>query len=448
MWNQNKGAWKIEQERREQESWHMQGLLNRGIAAAKANSKAEARNYLNAVLRSDDATSEQLLKGWLWLAEIADDPKEKRQCYEEALGISPSNPQARRGIMLLNGELDPGEIIDPDKLSEPPESETPQVAQARRFVCTNCGGKMAFTPDGTGLSCAYCGRRQSLLDLSSGGAVLEEQDILSTLLTKKGHSRPVATQSLKCNGCGASFVLPPQIISHNCPYCASAYVIEQTETRDLIQPDGVVPFAISQDRAHNIVFDWYRKQGYKVLSSKALPSGVYLPVWTFDLSGEISWNCQIETRNDVWVAKNGAHAVFENDMPVAASHTLSSSLAEEISQFPLDQLMPYDAGYIADWPAETYQISVSDASLVARWRTLDKVRPPIEHSIIENYKDLALSTMHLTVESYKLVLVPLWISRYRMENEWYTVVVNGQAGNVRGEKPASGVRKFFSNLFG
>jgi hypothetical protein len=170
-------------------------------------------------------------------------------------------------------------------------------------------------------------------------------------------------------------------------------------------------------------------------------------VWTFDLSGEISWNCLVETRDDEWIPKTGAYAVFENDMTVAASHTLGASVIEEINQFPLEHLAAYEAGFIADWPAETYQIPVSDASLVARWRTLDKVRRPVETSILGNYKDLMMNTMHLVVESYKLILVPLWISRYRLQDTWYTVVVNGQTGNVRGEKPASGMRKWLSELF-
>jgi hypothetical protein len=135
-------------------------------------------------------------------------------------------------------------------------------------------------------------------------------------------------------------------------------------------------------------------------------------------------------------------------MLVAASHTLSATLTAEINQFPLDRLAPYDPRYIADWPAETYQISVCDASLVARWCALAKARPQIEASITGSYKDLQLSTLRLVVESYKLILVPLWIARYHYENKWYTVVLNGQRGTVRGKKPAKGISKLLSSLSG
>ncbi len=421
-------------------------LLVRGIAAAKAKSKEEARHYLEWVIDAPDAEQDQIIEAWRYLAQVVDDPKDKRNCFEQVLAYDPTSAEARRGLAILNGALKPQDIVDPDHISAPATQDA-QPAQARRFVCPRCGGKMAFTPDGNSLTCTYCGREQPLVDVTDGGGMIEEQDFTLALATAKGHSAPVATQSLRCQGCGASFMLPPQTLSQNCPYCASAYVVEQMETRELMPPEGVVPFAVTQAQAQQAVLDWYRTQGFRVLSNSAFPSGVYLPVWTFDVGGEITWNCLVEA-NEVWLPRSGSKLVYENDMLVAASHTLSAALTEEINAFPLDRLAPYDPGYVADWPAETYQISVGDASLVARWRILDKMRPQVEASITESYNNLRLSALRLAIESYKLILVPLWIAHYRYEKTWHTVVVNGQRGTVRGEKPRKGVSGWLSNLLG
>ena len=422
-------------------------LLVRGIAAAKGNSKDEARFYLEWVLRSPDAEPDEMQEAWKQLAEITDDPKEKRNCLEQALAYDPMDPEARRGLAILNGELKPEDVIDPDRSPMPAAPTTPQPAQARRFVCTNCGGKMAFAADGNTLVCAYCGRRQSVLSAMDDGAMIPEQDFTVALATAKGHSTPVAAQSLKCQGCGASFVLPPQTLSTACPYCGSAYVVEQTETRALIPPEGVIPFAVTQDRAQSAVLDWYRSQGFKVLSVKALPSGVYLPLWTFDVGGEITWNCLVE-QDETWEPREGSEVVYEHDMLIAASHTLSAELTAEIDEMPRGKIVPYDARYLADWPAETYQISVSDASLAARSRVFAKMRPQIEAGITESFKNLQLSALKMVIESYKLILVPLWIARYRYEKVWYNVAVNGQTGAARGEKPRKSVGGFLSGLMG
>jgi DNA-directed RNA polymerase subunit RPC12/RpoP len=277
--------------------------------------------------------------------------------------------------------------------------------------------------------------------------MVPEQDFTLALATAKGHSTPIATQALKCQGCGASFVLLPQTISTACPYCASPYVVERTESRTLIPPEGIIPFAVTQDQAQHAVLDWYRSQGFTVRAVNALPAGVYLPVWTFDVGGEITWNCLVE-QNDVWAARNGSKLVYENDLPVVASHTLSVTLTEELNAFPRDRLVPYDARYLADWPAETYQIAVSDASLVARSRILAKMRPQIEAGITESFRGLQLSATRMVIETFKLVLVSMWIARFRYEKIWYNVVVNGQTAAVRGEKPRQGVTGWLSGLLG
>lgn len=420
-------------------------LLVRGVAAAKGNSKDEARFYLEWVLRSPDAAPDEQVEAWRYLSEISDDPKEKRDCLEQVLAFNPMDPEARRALAILKGELNPADIVDPDRMPAPAAPATPQPAQARRFVCTNCGGKMVFAPDGNALVCTYCGRRQSVIAALDDGAMVEDQNFTVALATAKGHSTPVKTQSLRCQGCGASFVLPPQTLSTACPYCASAYVVEQTETRELIPPEGILPFVVTQDQSQRAVLDWYRAQGFQVRAVNALPGGVYLPVWMFDAGGEITWNCLVE-QNENWVPLDGSELVYEKDLPVAASHTLSAELTDEINGFAPDKIVPYDARYLADWPTETYQISVSDASLVARSRILAKMQPQVEAGITQLFKDLQLSAVRMVIESYKLVLVPMWIARYRYEKVWYNVVVNGQTAAVRGEKPRKGVRKWLAGL--
>lgn len=421
-------------------------LLVRGIAAAKGNSKQEAKFYLEWVTRMGDATHDQLADAYRWLAQVVDDPQEKREYLDHALAYNPNDPEARRALALLNGTLKPDDIIDPNKFSQP-VSEAPASTQARRFVCTQCGGKMQFAPDATTLECAYCGFKQSLLDLNQSLPIVEEHDFIVALATAKGHSKPTISRIIKCKGCGASFILAPQTISQNCPYCASAYVIEQAEDRELIAPEGVIPFAISQETALQRELEWFRRQGWRLRADPAPPAGVYLPVWTFDVGGEVTWRCRVY-RNKQWVVESGTRAVLANDVLVPASHHLSLVLSEEIRQMPLDRLVPYDARYLADFPAETYDVAVSDASIVARSQAFHQVRAKIMHDIFEQYTDLTISPANVIVDSYKLILVPMWVTHYRMENKQYGIVINGCTGNVRAERPRQGVIGWLAHLFG
>src|SRR4051812_18915966 len=78
-------------------------LLLYGVSAAKADSKEEARFYLEWVLR--DADVEQETEAWYWLSRITDDPAEKRNCLENVLAAYPKHPEARRDLAILDGRL-------------------------------------------------------------------------------------------------------------------------------------------------------------------------------------------------------------------------------------------------------------------------------------------------------------------------------------------------------
>ncbi len=331
-------------------------------------------------------------------------------------------------------------MANPDRR---PARDASGAAAPRRYVCAQCGGTMTFTPEGTALLCAYCGQRQSLGDLDED-VLLTEQNLIAALATAKGHTKPTATRAIQCQGCGASFALAPQTLATHCAYCGSPYVVERIETRELIEPSGVVPFALEHDDALRALLEWFRAENLSLRGDPVPPRGVYLPAWTFDLAGEITWAC-LQEENDAWLPASGTRVVYENDLLVAASHTLSALLIAEIDAFPLDALAPYDARYLVNWAAETYTLAVSDASLVARRRVLQREKRAI-HNSIKSYKDLRVSTARLVVESYKLILLPLWIAHYRMEGKQYTIVINGRTGSVRAEKPAQGLRQFLNWL--
>ncbi len=434
-------------------------LLVHGIAAVKGNSKAEARHYLEWVIEAPDSNADEIADAWRYLADIEDDPKKKRECLDHSLALNPMDPEARRELAILNGQLKPEEIVNPDHLPAPMPAD---AAQPRRYVCAQCGGKMAYSPDGTTLTCAYCGRRQSLANVKDDSVLLEEQNFTVALATAKGHTKPTAQRSLKCQGCSASFVLSPETLSITCPYCASAYVVEQTETRILIEPEGIVPFAVPREEALKKLLGWFRAEKFSLRGNPVPPNGVYLPIWTFDIGGEVLWNCMQEEdamwtpnagnllarHTKVWVPASGSRMIYENDLLVPASHSLSAPLIAALSTFPLERLTPYDPRYLVDWPAETYQVAVGDASLVARWRILDRERRVIVDTLFKPYKDLQVSATRVVIESFKLILLPVWIARYTIDKKNYALVINGQTGELRAEKPAQGIGKLFSALLG
>ncbi|NOH01500.1 MAG: hypothetical protein HND47_05755 [Chloroflexi bacterium] len=125
-------------------------------------------------------------------------------------------------------------------------------------MCPKCGGRMAFSPDGSSLVCDYCTRQHAL---GLGAKNETEKDFIVAMATMKGHGKPLQEQAFHCNGCGAEFILPPRQISANCAYCDSPHVVNLDNSKDLLAPDSILPHAFDQKQATRLLINWVEGSG-------------------------------------------------------------------------------------------------------------------------------------------------------------------------------------------
>jgi len=386
-------------------------MMNYGIAAARAGETASAQRYFNRVVTLA-RYPEDRVKAWLWLARLSDDPAIQRHYYQRVLDQDPVNPEAKRNLAILDGTLNAQDIIDPDALPSQSSPQTPQPAQADRVTCPQCGGWMRLDAESAKLVCRHCGHQRPT---DAKSETLAEHDFVLTLVTAKGHQTPPGTHAFQCQGCQATLIASKSL-TETCPYCGSAHVV-QTSSRELVPPEGVIPFQVAQEAAQHAFHHWLRE----LVQTRSLDTGqvsvghlhsLYIPAWTFDLTGQAQSSIGGSTHRTTFTL---------DDLLVSASRTLPPELAAELEHFNLVAATPYDPAYLADWATEVYSIPVSEASIEAR-------RITVQRSVNQRITNLA-------VISYKLVLLPFWLARYRYAGEIYTVVINGQTQNVRGQKP-------------
>jgi len=418
-------------------------LLVRGIAAAKSKDNKEARFYLEWFLRQEPPI-DQCIEAWYWLNEVSENLIEQRSFLEEILAHNPYEARARRKLAILDGRVKSEEIIDPDRITNAIPKD-PQQVDSKRFICPTCGGRLTYTPDGQSLVCEYCESRQK----TSGSATnsLQENDFIVAMATASGHSRPTATHTLVCQGCSAIFILPPEQISLTCPYCDSTHVIQQRETKEWHIPDAIIPFQINEQKARIALHSWFQAKDFDNLPTVAPGKGVYLPVWSFDLGGSIDWKCYFyDQRNKRWITESGEKPILIGNVLVPATNRLTELLHLAIQQYNLVQLVPYDSAYLANWPAESYQIPIGDAALEARKTTLDRQREEIAGGFDHEVRDLVVKSAHMTVDTYKLLLLPTWLTCYKIEDKTYQVLINGQTGEVTAEHPKRGIQAWLDKL--
>jgi DNA-directed RNA polymerase subunit RPC12/RpoP len=429
-------------------------LLRNGIIDAKAKQFDSARHYLDRAIYMA-GSHEVLAEAWFWMSEVLGDVNEKRKALENCLSNDFHHTRARRSLAILDGKLKADDVIDPNQLPSAPQGL--RDADAQRFMCPKCGARMAFSPDGAGLVCDYCTSARVL----GVGKIQEEKDFLIAMATMKGHGKPLQEQGFHCNGCGAEFILPPKQISASCAYCDSPHVVSLENTKDLLAPDAILPFAFDNKRAIKYLVDWVEKNEIKPEKKVDLPRGLYLPLWTFDIGGSIEYTGEMIVQNDnefeefsnqsrqKIVQIKDEYPVFVDDYPIPASRKLSSVFHELIPTFNLKELKPYDPRFLSSWLAEIYDVPMANASLDARSLAYKKFKDELP-TLIHDINIVHSSSAKIMVESFKLNLLPVWMTEIPFGGREHLVLINGQNGFVESDlelgKESGGLLSWLGDL--
>jgi len=425
-------------------------LLKTGIIEAKAGHKDMARRYLDrAVYMSRD--NDVMAEAWYWLAQVMDDPKEKRTAIENCLAHDLQHARARKMLAILDGKLKEDEIINPDQLPQAPEGL--RAADADRFMCPKCGGRMSFAPDGQSLVCDYCTRTHAM---GFAKQPAEEKDFITAMATARGHGKPLNEQVFHCEGCGSEFLLPPVQISAKCIYCDSPHVVNWEDTKDLLAPDVVLPHRFNQEQATKFLINWVEGNKIKPEKKVDLPRGLYLPLWTFDIGGEIDYTGEIYEDDDdgnvitiiggfsrqrrVTKRVSDSYPVLVDDLPIPASRKLSAVFLELIPSFELKSVKPYDPRFLADWVAEVYDIPMAEASLDARKQAYAKYKEELPYKL-SPMRIVHTSSANMAIESFKLVLLSVWMTELPFGGRNHLVLINGQNGVVASDLPDKKAKK-------
>jgi hypothetical protein len=123
------------------------------------------------------------------------------------------------------------------------------------------------------------------------------------------------------------------------------------------------------------------------------------------------------------------YPVLVNDQIVPASKKNTNILKRLLPTFDLSAIKPYDARYLSNWPAEIYDISMSDASLEARAQVVHQYTDRLQGELTY-IQNMRLSSAGLTVESFKLVLLPVWMTEVQVQGKLLHVLINGQNGHI------------------
>jgi hypothetical protein len=237
------------------------------------------------------------------------------------------------------------------------------------------------------------------------------------------------------------------------------------QTKDAFRPESLLPFKVTEDKARDGIRAWYGRLWLapNKLKRTALTDtvkGIYLPYWTFDAKVDAAWTAEAgfyyyttesytdgsgrsqtrQVQHVRWESASGElqHS-FDDDL-ICASVGVHAPLLRGIEPFPTGDLKPYDAGYVAGWVVERYQIDLVAAAQAARDDMDAKLRQMCAAQIPgDTYRNLDVRANY-SGQTFKHILAPVWLLSYHFGTKAFQAVMNGFTGTVAGEYPKSWVK--------
>ena len=349
----------------------------------------------------------------------------------------------------------------------------PQQKSELKKACVNCGAELLYAPGTTELKCEYCSYTQTIAPSEGGFEELELQPYLDAL-GSQSHSEVITM--LQCKNCGANQHIEENYKSLHCVYCSSPLVIEDAHKEEWILPGAVLPFQINQSKAHQIFQKWVSGLWWapnKLKKASLDPQntkGLYAPYWTFDaqlfanytgqrgdyyyvtvpytttVNGKMVTRTRQEQRTR-WTPASGNISGFVDDTLIKASKQKSGVIPQKVAHWNLKELKPFDSSYLAGFVTEKYTIPLQEGHLESNKEARKIAERWACRDIGGDTQRITSLNMKLTNETFKHILLPVYISAYRYNSKRYNFFVNGQTGAISGQRPYSFWKIFFFVLF-
>jgi hypothetical protein len=134
---------------------------------------------------------------------------------------------------------------------------------------------------------------------------------------------------------------------------------------------------------------------------------------------------------------SGAAAARFDDLLIPGSPSLPPHLARVLDRWDLAQLRPPADEVLAGFAVEVYRTGLEAGFRQARERMQPAIDAAIRRDIGGDAQRIHAKQTAVDEIRFKHLLLPLWIGSYRFRGKPYRIVVNGQSGEVEGDRPWS-----------
>ncbi|MEM6519299.1 MAG: primosomal protein N' (replication factor Y) - superfamily II helicase [Cyanobacteria bacterium P01_C01_bin.70] len=342
-------------------------------------------------------------------------------------------------------------------------STTPSTGEAS--LCPGCGAGLVFNPKLGKLSCPYCDTSKTVM----GGLGTVNENPLQQSLEQAAKSATTTrlsakAQQVECNGCHALISFEPPEVAGDCPFCGT-HITAQPKTADpVITPGGILPFKLDRKAGRQTLTKWLSTRWFAPSSLKQLAqhealTGMYLPFWTFDAHTRTSYSGQrgdyyyvtktrrvrnsdgewetktYKERRTRWTSVSGNVSCAFDDVLIPAVRSVNLQRLAQLGPWPLKHLVAYDPAFLQGFRAQRYQVSLASGHSKAKDEMGNRIYSAICSDIGGDEQRVHSRNTTYRNETFKHILLPVWMATYRFKNKPYQVMINGESGKIQGDRP-------------
>jgi Zn finger protein HypA/HybF involved in hydrogenase expression len=339
-----------------------------------------------------------------------------------------------------------------------PRPKDVQVDAPQTFACPQCGATTKFDVAAGSVACEHCGYTAAPKSQNVGLRAQVMEFTLETL-SEADMGWGVARKEMHCEACGAELAIAENALTATCPFCASNRVNVRTAPSDQLRPRFLIPFKIQPEATRALAQKWLGQGWYhpNELGASAIVdrfTGIYLPFWTFSAQVASTWKAEVgyeheeryyddsakewRTRTEIrWQWEDGRAGINVDDLLISGSTRLSHVLLKRLYPFNLYDLVSYAPDFLAGWQAQTYDISLPRA-----WEQgKAEMRESAKKACYDNIRSSHVRNFNMTAdfddETWRYVLLPVYVAAYNFEDNVYHVMINGQTSAIAGQKPVA-----------
>lgn len=345
----------------------------------------------------------------------------------------------------------------------------PETTARQKFSCPACGGEAQWNPVRQALICPYCGTvSPAQVELNAAGEqVIHEHDLAAALrgIPPEKRGWQASKTQVRCQQCNAISVFDPERVGQRCDFCGSSALVPYEQINDPISPESVLPIRLSAEQVREGLRRWHGSRWFAPsnLKDRALADimrGVYIPYWTFDAQTHARWTAESgyyywvtesytdaqgrsqtrQVRRIRWEPSAGSLSHFFDDELIPASRGVRQEFLRAVEPFPTKDLVAYNAGFLSGWVVERYQLDLVAAAQRSREQMNQKLYALCAQEVPgDTHRNLSVDADY-SGQTFKHILVPIWLLTYTYGARTFQVVTNGYTGAVAGDYPKSWIK--------